>query len=88
MKYSYITNEERKRIEALYSAGERPSDISRKTGIHLSTIYRELARGYTGELDADNRPEYSAAAAEHMLRAAFRQKGRTGKREKKAESEA
>ena len=49
--YSYLTFDQRREIEALYSDGERAVDIAAKIGRSVAAIYIELKRGYTGELD-------------------------------------
>ena len=54
--YSYLTFDQRREIEALYSDGERAVDIAAKIGRSVAAIYEELKRGYTGELDG-NKPK-------------------------------
>ena len=49
--YSYLTFDQRREIEALYSDGERAVDIAAKIGRSVAAIYEELKRGYTGELE-------------------------------------
>lgn len=61
--YSYLTFDQRRKIEALYSDGERAVDITAKIGRSVAAIYEELKRGYTGELDGNKRPVYSADLA-------------------------
>ena len=51
--YSYLTFDQRREIEALYSDGERAVDIAAKIGRSVAAIYEELKRGYTGELDGN-----------------------------------
>ena len=53
MTCRYLTYEDRKSIEALYTAGVSLADIASELGVHLATIYRELTRGGTGELDGN-----------------------------------
>lgn len=62
--YSYLTFDQRREIEALYSDGERAVDIAAKIGRSVAAIYEELKRGYTGELDENKRPVYSADLAQ------------------------
>ena len=50
-KYRYLTFEDRKKIEAWYLLGDRPADIAARLSVHHTTIYKELQRGATGELD-------------------------------------
>ena len=68
-KYRYLTFEDRKKIEAWYLIGDRPAD-------HYTTIYKELQRGATGELDANQREGYSAELAERRLRENFKRRGK------------
>ena len=53
--YSYLTFDQRREIEALYSDGDRVVDIAAKIGRSVAAIYEELKRGYTGELDENKR---------------------------------
>lgn len=74
--YKYLTFEDRKKIEELYAAGERPVVIASYLGVCFATIYRELKRGYTGSNDDNMRPGYSAEIAELSLQNSFRSRGR------------
>ena len=51
MTCRYLTFEDRKSIEALYAANTSLVEIASKLGVHLATIYREMTRGSTGELE-------------------------------------
>ena len=75
-EYKYLTFEDRKKIEELYGAGERPVVIASRLGVCFATIYRELKRGYTGSNDDNMRPGYSAEIAELSLQNSFRSRGR------------
>lgn len=75
-KYTYITYDDRKRIEKWYLNGEGACEIAARLGVHNTTIYRELERGGTGELDENQRPAYSATVAERNLQASFKRRGR------------
>ena len=68
-KYRYLTFEDRKKIEAWHLLGDRPVDIAARLSVHHTTIYKELQRGATGALDANQREGYSAELAERRLRA-------------------
>ena len=50
----------------------RPAGLS----VHYTTIYKELQRGATGELDANQREGYSAELAERRLRESFKRRGK------------
>ena len=75
-EYKYLIFEDRKKIEELYAAGERPVVIASRLGVCFATIYRELKRGYTGSNDDNMRPGYSAEIAELSLQNSFRSRGR------------
>ena len=75
-KYRYLTFEDRKKIEAWYLIGDRPADIAARLSVHYTTIYKELPRGATGELDANQREGYSAELAERRLRESFKRRGK------------
>lgn len=64
MDYRYLTYDERHTIEELYSAGSTPTKIAGKLKKSVSTIYNELRKGYTREVDEYYRPIYSAALAQ------------------------
>ena len=66
-KYRYLTFEDRKKIEAWHLLGDRPVDIAARLSVHHTTIYKELQRGATGALDANQRDGYSAELAERRL---------------------
>ena len=56
--------------------GDRPADIAARLSVHYTTIYKELQRGATGELDANQREGYSAELAERRLRESFKRRGK------------
>ncbi len=74
--YRYLTLADREKLEALYLAGERAQDIADHLGVHVATVYKELRRGETGELDRNMRREYSATLAQRRLAENFRKRGR------------
>lgn len=76
MTCRYLTYEDRKNIEALYGAGESLADIASELGVHLATIYREMARGGTGELDGNGRNGYSAGLAQKNIQDSIKRRGR------------
>lgn len=75
-KYRYLTFEDRKKIEAWHLIGDRPADIAARLSVHYTTIYKELQRGATGTLDANQREGYSAELAERRLRESFKRRGK------------
>ena len=62
--YTQLTLPERKKIEEAYAKGLSVQEISRRVGRHRGTIYRELKKAYTGELDQNMRDGYSAEIAQ------------------------
>ena len=72
----YLTYEDRKRLEALYGAGEGLPEIAEELGVHLSTIYRELARGSMPGLDRNGRSCYAADLAQEVFAASLKRKGK------------
>lgn len=62
-KYRYLTFEDRKKIEAWHLLGDRPVDIAARLSVHHTTIYKELQRGATGALDANQREGYDGSSA-------------------------
>jgi hypothetical protein len=73
--YSYLTFDQRREIEALYGEGIRTVDIAAKIGRSVAAIYEELKRGYTGELDENKRPVYSADLAQMTAQENIRRRG-------------
>lgn len=63
-RYKRLTFEERKAIEMMYRQNMGAEEIASKLEISASTIYRELERGNTGELDKNGRSGYNAAKAQ------------------------
>ena len=48
----------RMEIARLYRAGRKVDDIADAVGLHVTSVYRELNRGMTDELDANGRFAY------------------------------
>lgn len=59
-----------------HARGDRPLEIAARLGVHTATIYHELQRGYTGEVDAAQREVYSAERAQAVVRENFKRRGR------------
>lgn len=74
--YKYLTLADRIKLERLYSNGDRPQDIADAIGVHVATVYKELKRGDTGELDRNMRQGYSAELAQRRLQENFKCRGR------------
>jgi IS30 family transposase len=71
-----LTLGKRKEIERLYAADTKPSEIAAAVGVTTATIYRELRRGETGELNEHYRPAYCAEVAERAVKSSIRNRGR------------
>lgn len=54
-QYRYIDFRDREQIAARYLNGDRVADIAAGLGVTTATVYRELKRGETGELDRNQR---------------------------------
>lgn len=74
--YSYLTQEQRRKIEEMYAEGWRVVDIAARLQRSASAIYKELKRGSTGELDQQARPKYSADLAQATTKENFRRRGK------------
>ena len=72
----YFTYEDRKHFEEQYNAGAALSDIADTLGVHISTIYRELNRGSTGEIDANGRAGYDAELAQKTMLESLKRRGK------------
>lgn len=75
-RYKCIELEERKIIEEMYNTGAKPCDIAKRIGKCQATIYREIKRGETEELNERCRPAYRAEIAEMRVNEAYRKRGR------------
>jgi len=67
MGFRLLTYEDRKSLEALYKKGEGLPTIAEELGVNLATIYREVSRGDTGEMDENGRNGYSAEIAQKAV---------------------
>ena len=47
----HLTLKDRAELEALYNKGRGVEEIAAKLNVHRSTVYNELKRGDTGEMD-------------------------------------
>ena len=74
--YKYLTYENRLQLSQMYTNGKSSMEIATALGVHVATIYLEIKRGYTGEVDENNRPVYSAEKAEAQTRENVKRKGR------------
>ena len=75
-QYRYIDFRDREQIAARYLNGDRVADISARLGVTTATVYRELKRGETGELDRNQRREYNPVLAQQRVQASFKRRGK------------
>ncbi len=67
MTKKHLTLQDREKLEALYLDGHKVEYIASKLDVHRATIYTELKRGYTGEMDRNGRTGYSAAIGQQKI---------------------
>lgn len=67
MTKRHLTLKDREEMEALYNKGCGAEEIAGKLKVHRSTVYNELKRGDTGEMDSNGRIGYSAELAQQRL---------------------
>ena len=75
-KFQQLGIADRKKVEEAYRSGTSAADIAEVVGIALSSVYRELKRGYTGANDENGRPAYSADAAQRTVSENTSRRGR------------
>ena len=68
MSYRHLSPVDRSEIEKLYNSGLSIREISEKTNITLPTLYRELKRGSTGEIDKNGRIGYSSVLGQEATK--------------------
>lgn len=77
MNIRYMSYDQRKELEAMYAANAEINDIAARLGVNHVTVYRELKRGETGELDKNERMAYSAELGQKTLNENFRRRGKS-----------
>lgn len=76
-KYKVITQKDRQLIATLYDAGTPLPTIAAAVDVSLATLYRELARGYTGAFNPKGCRAYSAAKAQQTVDQNIKRRGRS-----------
>ena len=76
MSYKYLTFADRQKIESLHSQGKALAEIAKDIKCSIATIYNELNRGDTGELDKNGRNGYSADLAQKNINASLKCRGK------------
>ena len=72
--FKHLTKNDRLRMERWLNKGMTPREIATKLKVHRSTVYNELKRGDTGEMDENGRFGYSAELAQQRLLENYRQR--------------
>ena len=75
-QYRYMDFRDRERIAVRYLNGDRVADIAAGIGVSTATVYRELKRGETGELDRNRRRAYSPVLAQKRVKENFKRRGK------------
>lgn len=76
MKCKNLTFADRQRLEELRNNNTSLSVIADELGVHLATIYREIKRGNTGEIDDNGEYRYSAKLAQANIKESLSRRGR------------
>lgn len=63
-QYRHIDFAARQKIAELYGQNMRVASIAEQVGFNRASVYEELKRGFTGEMDKNGRAEYSAELAQ------------------------
>ena len=75
-----LTLNDRKVIAKRWADGESAVSIAKGLGRSPGTIYAELTRGHTGELDLNSRPKYDPERGQAVYQANLRKRGSRGRR--------
>ncbi len=71
-----LTMKDRKTLARMYRAEAPTITIAQRLHCSQTTIYNELERGFTGELDEFGRRVYDPAQAQRAVQEACRRQGR------------
>ncbi len=71
-----LTMKDRKTLARLYRAETPTISIAQQLRCSQTTIYNELERGFTGEVDEFGRRVYDPAQAQRVVQEATRRQGR------------
>lgn len=78
MTKRHLTLQDRMELESLYEKGCGVEQIAAQLKVHRSTVYNELKRGDTGEMDKNGRIGYSAELAQRTVIENYRRRRTTG----------
>lgn len=76
MNKRHLTLQDRVKLENLYNKGKGTEEIAARLKVHRATVYNELKRGDTGEMDGNGRIGYSAELAQQRIINNYRQRRR------------
>ena len=71
-----MSYDSRKQIEKYYILNLSAKEIAERLGCSIATVYRELNRGNTHELDCNGRSGYNAETAQEIAEALRKNRGR------------
>ena len=78
-----LTLKDRKVIAKRWADGDSAVAIAEGLGRSPGTIYAELTRGHTGELDRNSRPQYDPELGQAVYQANLRKRGNRERRFKR-----
>lgn len=78
-----LTLNDRKVIAKRWADGDSAAAIAEGLGFAPGTIYAELARGHTGGLDHNSRPQYDPDRGQAVYQANLRKRGNRKRRRKR-----
>lgn len=79
-----LTLKDRTVIAKRWANGDSATAIAKDLGFAPGTIYAELVRGHTGQLDRNSRPQYDPARGQAAYQANLRKRGNRSQRRRKA----
>lgn len=71
-----LTMSDRRTLAKMYAEEKSVLEIANKLGCHPQTIYEELKRGATGELDANHRAAYDPELGQKTMQTNIHRCGR------------
>ena len=79
MTKRHLNLQDRMELEELYGKGSGVEQIAAKLKVHRSTVYNELKRGDTGEMDGNGRIGSSAELAQRTIIENYRRRRTAGR---------
>lgn len=75
-KQRVLSMQDRKLLADCWEEGEGAAEIAERLGCCAATVYVELRRGATGELDGNKRPAYDPELGLEVYQRNLRKRGR------------